>query len=757
MARRTSKKSSARKRTTKSKSKKQISREPILAGIPPQRRIDIFGILLLVIGLLTLVSLFTRTTGSVTGWWVTNLSIAMGWDVYLLPLALIGIGAWMLLRNMDKLPQLSVERIVGFLLFFINLSAWFHLFIDGGFPEAKAGTGGGYVGAFFKITFVRTLGKPGAVIALIAWLLISLILMLDLSMASLLKAIGDFIEKLYDQLSKAIQERLEKQRSSAAQQTSPPAEQTARQAPQAAAQPSDGQSPQPSSSEGPQDTPYINTDPASTQPVWVLPEISEILDPSSQPEDNGENDRQRARVIEETLRSFDAPAHVVDIKRGPTITLFGVEPDFLETRNGRTRVRVSKITALADDLALALAAARIRIQPFVPGKGYIGIEVPNQQITLVSLLDIIQSNAYQNLNSPLKIALGKDVSGNPVAADLTAMPHLLIAGTTGAGKSVCINDILACFLLNMTPDQLRLILVDPKRVELTGYNGIPHLLSPVIVDAEHVVGALQWMMREMDNRYRKFSESGARNIADYNARCENSGEKQLPYLLIVIDELADLMMLAPDETERSITRLAQLARATGIHLIIATQRPSTDILTGLIKANFPARIAFAVASGVDSRVILDQPGAERLLGRGDMLFQAPDAAAPVRIQSAFISDNEINRLASYWRGFSVSPNAPERPDQSAAFQASHPGVTLKQTPLWEEMEEENDLDPKFHDAVDIIREEGQASISMLQRKMRIGYTRSARMIDKMEEKGIIGPPDPKTQIREVLPEEKGEG
>ena len=749
MARRTSKKTSAKKRTTKSTTKKRVQREPILAGIPPQRRIDIFGIILLVIGLLTLVSLFTQANGSVTGWWVTNLSIAMGWDVYLLPLALIGIGAWMLLRNMDKLPQLSAERVVGFLLFFINLSAWFHLFIDGGFPEAKAGTGGGYVGAFFKITFVRTLGKPGAVIALIAWLLISLILMLDLSMASLLKAIGDFIEKVYDRLAKAIKDRLEKKRSAADSAAVPSSAQAVQQAPRAAAHPPDANTHRPSSREGSQDNLYINNNPPA-QPVWVLPDINEILDPAAQPEDDGENDRQRARVIEETLRSFGAPAHVVDTKRGPTITLFGVEPDFLETRNGRTRVRVSKITALADDLALALAAARIRIQAPVPGKGYIGIEVPNRQVALVSLMDIIQSNAYQNLNSPLKIALGKDVSGNPVAADLTAMPHLLIAGTTGSGKSVCINDILGCFLLNMTPDQLRLILVDPKRVELTGYNGIPHLLSPVIVDAEHVVGALQWMMREMDNRYRKFSESGTRNIADFNARCESNGEKKLPYLLIVIDELADLMMLAPDETERSITRLAQLARATGIHLIIATQRPSTDILTGLIKANFPARIAFAVASSVDSRVILDQPGAERLLGRGDMLFQAPDAAAPVRIQSAFISDNEINRLASYWRGFTVSQNAPERPDQSAAFQASHPGVVLKQTPLWEEMEEENDLDPKFHEAVDIVREEGQASISMLQRKMRIGYTRSARMIDKMEEKGIIGPPDPKTQIREVI-------
>jgi S-DNA-T family DNA segregation ATPase FtsK/SpoIIIE len=485
----------------------------------------------------------------------------------------------------------------------------------------------------------------------------------------------------------------------------------------------------------------------------VLPNLDEILEPGVEVVDDGENDRQRANVIEETLRSFGAPVHIVEIRKGPAITLFGVEPDFVESRNGKTRVRVSKITALADDLALALAASRIRIQAPVPGKGYIGIEVPNRQISLVALRDVIASPAFQKLDSPLKLGLGKDVAGNVVAADLTSMPHLLIAGTTGAGKSVCINDILTCFLLNMTPDELRLILVDPKRVELTSYNGIPHLLAPVIVDAEHVVGALQWMLREMDNRYRKFSESHSRNIGDYNAYCARIGEKKLPYLLIVIDELADLMMLAPDETERAITRLAQLARATGIHLIIATQRPSTDILTGLIKANFPARIAFAVASSVDSRVILDQPGAERLLGRGDMLFQAPDASAPVRIQGAYVSDAEIGRLAAYWRGLTVAEDAPERPDQPAAFQTGN-SLPVKQAPLWEEMEEEKDLDPKFDEAVQIVREEGQASISMLQRKMRIGYTRSARMIDKMEEKGIVGPPDPKTQIREIIPNEE---
>jgi S-DNA-T family DNA segregation ATPase FtsK/SpoIIIE len=273
------------------------------------------------------------------------------------------------------------------------------------------------------------------------------------------------------------------------------------------------------------------------------------------------------------------------------------------------------------------------------------------------------------------------------------------------------------------------------------------------VDAEHVVGALQWMIREMENRYRKFSETHTRNISDFNAMCEKTKERKLPYLLVVIDELADLMLLAPDETERAITRLAQLARATGIHLIIATQRPSTDIITGLIKANFPARIAFAVASSVDSRVILDQPGADRLLGKGDMLFQAPDAPAPVRIQTAYVSDNEINRLAAYWRGFTVSGNAPERPDQSAAFQ-TQPSIRLKQAPLWEEIEEEKDLDSRFDEAITIVRSEGQASISMLQRKMKIGYTRAARIIDKMEEKGLISEPDSKTQIREIL--DKGE-
>jgi S-DNA-T family DNA segregation ATPase FtsK/SpoIIIE len=432
--------------------------------------------------------------------------------------------------------------------------------------------------------------------------------------------------------------------------------------------------------------------------------------------------------------------------------MFGVEPRFVESRGGQMRVRVGKIAALADDLALALAVQRIRIQAPVPGRGYVGIEVPNDEMALVALREVVESDVFLRNKSPLRFALGKDVAGHPKVASLDSMPHMLIAGTTGSGKSVCVNAILSCLLLNNTPDDLRLILVDPKRVELTGYNGVPHLLAPVVVEIERVVGALQWMTREMDTRYHKFAEVGARNIADFNARMLSQGGKKLPYLLVVIDELADLMMIAPDETERTITRLAQLARATGIHMVLATQRPSVDVVTGLIKANFPARIAFAVASNTDSRVILDQPGAERLLGRGDMLFQAPDAPAPVRLQGVFVSDTEIGRLVDFWRQQAGAASLYAMPvgAQNGVADASLPeGVPLKQVPMFEDITAIQG-DPLLKDAIDTVRREGRASVSMLQRRMRIGYTRAARLVDSMEEKGIVGPPTQGTGVREVL-------
>ncbi len=478
---------------------------------------------------------------------------------------------------------------------------------------------------------------------------------------------------------------------------------------------------------------------------WDLPKLDKILNPISKSIVRDNLDQERAKIIEETLASFNAPGHVVEIHRGPTFTQFGIEPDFIETRKGKMRVRINKITSLTDDLALAMAAPRIRVQAPVPGRKYIGIEVPNVEAELVTLREGMQSKSFQRSKAFLRLVLGKDVAGKPVTVDLGAMPHLLIAGTTGSGKSVCINAILCCLLMNHTPNQLRFVMVDPKRVELTGYNGIPHLLTPVIVETDKVVGTLQWMSREMESRYKKFSEVGARNIDDFNSRQPN----KLPYIVVVIDELADLMMMAPEETERNLNRLAQLARATGIHVIIATQRPSVDVLTGMIKANFPARISFKVVSGIDSRVVLDRVGAERLIGLGDMLFQAPDAPAPKRLQGVFVANNEIQRLVNFWKrqAQSLLPVLQNRSDEPT--QPVMPTAILTQTPLFDEVPDPVE-DPFLKRAIEIIRKEERASISMLQRKLGVGYMRAARMVDRLEELEIIGKPESGSGFRPVL-------
>lgn len=691
---------------------------------------DIIGVIVALVGLLTLFSLFSAENGGLTGYWINALKSVFGWGVYILPIGLIVVGAWLVARNMDRLPELSLERIVGIFLLFIGLLVAF-----------QAGNGGGRIGALLEVGLVKALGGAGTVILVIAWLVIALAMTLDLSVQEMFQWAVPLVEKLKvllnQRLSNTGNGRLGESDGPMQDFTPldrPPAMQLASVTPPSVT---------------------VRTNLPSTPAItWVLPKVSEILEPAQATAVNEEFVEKRARLIEETLASFGAPSQVVEISRGPTVTMFGVEPLFVESRNGQTRVRVGKIASLSDDLALALAAPRIRIQAPVPGRGYVGIEVPNDEMSLVALREVVESEIFKRGKTPLRFALGKDVSGHPKAANLEAMPHLLIAGTTGSGKSVCVNAILSCLLLNNTPDDLRLILVDPKRVELTGYNGIPHLLAPVVVEVERVIGALQWMTREMDTRYHKFAEVGARNIVDYNTRIAAQGGKKLHYLLVVIDELADLMMIAPDETERTITRLAQLARATGIHMIIATQRPSVDVVTGLIKANFPARIAFAVASNTDSRVILDQPGAERLLGRGDMLFQAPDAAAPVRLQGVFVSDVEINRLVDYWREERkrvevASPYATAGTPNLPADASLPQGVPLKQVPMFEDITAIPG-DPLLNDAIDTVRRAGRASVSMLQRRLRIGYTRAARLVDTMEEKGIVGPPEPGSGVREVL-------
>jgi DNA segregation ATPase FtsK/SpoIIIE, S-DNA-T family len=479
--------------------------------------------------------------------------------------------------------------------------------------------------------------------------------------------------------------------------------------------------------------------------------------------------RRRAEVIEQTLSSFGAPGRVVEVNQGPVITQFGVEPDYIDGRAGkRIKVKVGKISALSDDLALSLAAPSIRIEAPVPGKGFVGIEVPNSEPSVVNLRSVMDTPEFINSDAPLPLALGQDVSGKPIIADLASMPHLLIAGTTGSGKSVCVNGIISTMLMTHTPETLKLIMVDPKRVELTNYNGIPHLMAPVVTELERIVGVLKWVQREMDERYRSFAMAGARNITDFNGRIERGqvkDGKKLPYLVVIVDELADLMMLAPDETERVITRLAQMARATGIHIILSTQRPSVDVVTGLIKANFPARIAFAVATGVDSRVILDMPGAEKLLGRGDMLFQAPDAPMPWRMQGVYVSDKEIQKIVDYWRdqassmGFTggqavltfAGPGLGASTGSRQSAESFSPRPTSQKALFEDSVDEDGDgVDDMFDEAVDLVRDMEKASISLLQRHLRIGYTRAARLIDLMEERNVIGPSTGGSKPRTVL-------
>jgi S-DNA-T family DNA segregation ATPase FtsK/SpoIIIE len=432
--------------------------------------------------------------------------------------------------------------------------------------------------------------------------------------------------------------------------------------------------------------------------------------------------------IEETLASFGVSARVVGNHCGPVVTQFDVQPE--------RGVKVKSITSLQNDLALALAAPTIRIQAPVPGKPVVGIEIPNTSATTVTLRELLESEQYRSTRSPLRVPLGKDVAGTPAVIDLAKMPHLLIAGATGSGKSACVNALIGSLLYANGPDQVRLMMVDPKMVELTVYNGVPHLLSPVVTQMDKVVGVLQWALREMEQRYKLFAETTVRNITRFNEKAESLGLKKLPYIVLVVDELADLMMVSPEDVEDAICRLAQLARAAGIHLIIATQRPSVDVVTGLIKANFPARIAFAMTSQVDSRTILDTVGAEKLLGRGDMLYQPPDAPKPVRLQGAFLHDQEIERLVEFWHRSPLQEAIQRIAEEE--FAAAAKAV-------------ENQDDDLLVEAKQVVREYQHASVSLLQRRLKVGYARAARLMDQLEANGVVGPADGSKQ-RPVLEE-----
>jgi DNA segregation ATPase FtsK/SpoIIIE, S-DNA-T family len=426
----------------------------------------------------------------------------------------------------------------------------------------------------------------------------------------------------------------------------------------------------------------------------------------------------KAGLIEETLNNFKVSATVREVHPGPAVTLFTLKPG--------PGVKVRRITELQNDLALALAAPSIRIEAPVPGMARVGVEIPNQTVHTVGLRETVESTDFQKAKAKLPLALGRDVNGSYRVSDLTKMPHLLIAGSTGSGKSVCINGIIATFLATNRPEDLQMVMIDPKMVELVGFNGVPHLKGPVVTEMNKVVPALRMVLQEMEDRYQRFSALGVRNIDGYNLkRQEDPSLEKMPYLVVIIDELADLMMTAPDEVESLLVRLAQMARATGIHLLIATQRPSVDVITGLIKANVPARIAFAVTSQTDSRVILDLPGAERLLGKGDMLYLPPDAAKPNRMQGAFIEDKDLQYLVGHWK--ELYPDYEYDPEW----------VDL---PTSDEGDGSGD-DDLLEKAEAIVKQQGTASASMLQRRLRIGYNRASRLIEQLEANGVVGPAD----------------
>ena len=488
-------------------------------------------------------------------------------------------------------------------------------------------------------------------------------------------------------------------------------------------------------------------EPILTAGGWQLAPIDILDKPAEVILDRADID-QRARLIEEALASYGVEAKVVQVNIGPTVTQFGVEPGWdrkykevrEKGRNGsyetrveevsRTRVRVERITSLSNDLALALAASSIRFEAPVPGASVVGIEVPNTVFGSVALRSAIESTAFQKIRarSKLAIALGKGAGGEATASDLSKMPHLLIAGSTGSGKTVCLNSIICCLLLHNSPDDVRFIMVDPKRVELVNFNAVPHLLAPVVVDTDKAIKALRWLTQEMDNRYRQFAKAGARNIEGYNK--DRSPGEVLPYLVLVIDELADLMLTAFDEVEHALCRLAQLARATGIHLVVATQRPSVDVITGLIKANFPTRISFAVTSHVDSRTILDMVGAEKLLGRGDMLYMPTEASKPKRLQGSFVSDAELDRLVYFWG------------NQQQVEMSSVDFDEVADRPLSGQMGAPPD--PLLEDAKQLAQEYKHISTSFLQRRLRIGYPRAARLMEALQQAGLGEVAQPET-------------
>lgn len=684
---------------------------------------DTISICLLALALITLFGISNLTKGSLITPWVMFLQRWLGWGSYLAVLFIGMLGFFWLDKHSIRLSKIDIGRVIALEGTAFCILALLAIYGGNSLENAENGMDGGIIGwglvnlteSFLPFPW----NVPGLVLFFLIFLLYSLGFIQKGSQIIEKWLIKDNItqDNRYDN-SINIPIKIATNKTPISTQTGSISDTTLRK------QSRDF---------------FINPDTATIpkERDKKLPPYSLLLEEQSNPLDQG-HIHDAAALIEKTLLEFGIPSHVVGYRVGPTVTQFAVEPGYIEKKRSdgtpiRQKIRVSQISALSKDLARALSAEQLRIEAPVPGHSFVGIEAPNLKSITVRLRPLMESETFRKMKSSLTIALGKDVAGMPVVADLIRMPHLLIAGTTGSGKSICIQAITACLAINNHPDNLRLVMLDPKMVELVRFNGLPHLFGTVETELDRMLGVLRWALREMDSRYHLLETSHVRDLETYNRRLKRRNEKPLPRIVILIDELADLMMSAPDQTEHSLVRLAQMARATGIHMVIATQRPSTDVITGVIKANFPARASFTVASSVDSRVILDTNGAETLLGRGDMLFLNPEIGSPIRAQGVMISDQEINDIINFW-------------------QKQIDSETTTQNAPWEELlgEDEDGPDVLLTKAIDIVHQTQKASASLLQRRLHIGYPRAARLIDELEELNIVGPAQGGGRDREVI-------
>ena len=696
---------------------------------------DILGVLLLFISATMLVSLLTSDSGILGHAMSTSLRMVAGVGAYVLPLVVAAIGVIFLIG-----PFLPASRNAAFgaAIFFFVIVGWKHLSatrlipaedIERFFSPVALSGGGGYAGAGLAYVLKLYLGQAGAYAALFALGVIAFVLLTGKPIAEVLQRahlIGrDTLDTARSRLPRPERQDIRARKPSSASVLQVAKERSILFA-RARSQPAESDLRRVKLSEAAggvggngQQAMDLNGEPRD----FNLPPTTLLAEPKPPPKRTEEELREKIEIIERTLEEFRVPANVVEIAHGPTVTRYEIQL--------APGIKVNKIVSLADNLAMSLAAIDVRVEAPIPGKSAIGVEVPNKNPALVGLREVIDNEEFWKSDSKLTFALGKDVSGMPRFADLAKMPHLLVAGATNAGKSVCLNSLIASLLFRATPDELKFILIDPKRVELSLFDGIPHLCHPVVRDARMAAGIFRSAVKEMERRYDLLARVGVRNIDGYN---EKVGDKEkMPYLVLIVDELADLMMQAAAEIETQICRIAQLARATGIHLVIATQRPSVDVVTGLIKANISSRIAFAVSAQVDSRTILDMNGAERLIGRGDMLFMPIDASKPMRVQGCFVSEKEIEALCTYLKN-------ERKPEYT--LHVTEPGAAGMG-------EADGASDEIYEQAVRLVVQKGFASTSMLQRRFKVGYTRAARVVDAMEQQGLVGPLDG-AKPREVL-------